>query len=449
MKRTIAVLMACGFLAGGGLAHGDVVTDWNDYASQAIATALAAGRCSPEAPLPPGPRPLPVTTIDFAMVHLAVHDAVQAIERRYEPYGDAIWGASGSRVAAAAKAAHDVLVNLLPLQTVCLDPRYHEYLATHGIPEDDPGVEAGRLAAAGIIARRAGDGRFPSPPPPPFIGSTDPGMWRPTPPANSPMLIPWFGDVTRFTFDDDRKERLASKKPPSLTSARYTRDFNEVKALGSLTSTARTQEQTYLAYFFADNPILMWNRGLRGIAVARKLDIGRSARLFALANMATADALMTAWDNKNVHNQWRPITAIREAELDGNPNTHEDDSWLPLINTPPYPDWSSGANNVSGAMTQTVARFFHTDRLGFTLTSNTSPTQLPPPHNVRAYTHLSDAAEDMVEARMLEGIHFRSSDVRGRQQGESIAKRAFKCYLRPLHADDRDGCSVHGLDEDD
>jgi hypothetical protein len=447
MKRTIAVLIAGGLLGGAGVARGDVVTDWNDYASQAIATALAGARCRPDAPLPPGPRPLPATTIDFAMVHLAMHDAVQAIERRYEPYGDPIWGASGSRVAAAARAAHDVLVKQLPLQTDCLDVRYHDYLATHGIPEDDDGVEAGRRAAAGIISKRAGDGSFPSPAPPPFIGSTDPGMWRPTPPANAPMLIPWFGDVARFTLDDDQRERLASKEPPRLTSGRYTKDFNEVKALGSLGSTERTQAQTYLAYFFADNPILMWNRALRQIAAERGLGIGRSARLFALANMATSDALMTAWDNKNRYTQWRPITAIREADLDGNPHTQKDENWLPLIATPPYPDWSSGANNVSGAMTQTVVRFFQTDHLHFTLTSNTSPAQLPPPNNVRTYTRLSRAAADMVEARMLEGIHFRSSDVRARDQGEFVARRAFKCFLRPLDDDDFDG--GHDCSDDD
>ena len=435
MKKSIAVLAACGLLAAGGPARADVVTDWNDYATQAVANALAGARCRPDAPLPPGPRPLPATTIDLAMTHLAVHDGVQAIERRYETYADPIWGASGSKIAAVAKAAHDVLVARLPLQTVCLDDRYHQYLADRGIPEDDHGVDAGREAAARIIAKRANDGSFPSPAPPPFIGSTDPGMWRPTPPAFAPMAVPWFGDVDRFVLDDDDRERLASKAPPRMTSHRYAADFNEVKALGSLGSTTRTQAQTYLAYFYSDNPILMWNRGMRGIAAARQLDIGKAARLFALANMATSDALMTAWDNKNRHTQWRPVTAIREADLDGNPHTQKDETWLPLINTPNYPDWTSGANTVSGAMSQTVSRFFHTDRLGFTLTSNASPVVLPPPHNVRTYTRLSRAAADMVEARMLLGIHFRFADVEGRREGEFVAKRAIKCFLRPVDDD--------------
>lgn len=439
-RKTITALIACASL-GAGSARADVVTDWNDAAAQAIGTAMAAARCRPDAPLPPGPRPLPVTTIDYAMVHLAMHDAVQALEHRYETYGEPIWDASGSPVAAAAKAARDVLVALLPLQAVCLEARYHDYLAAHGIAEDDAGVDAGRRAAAGVIAKRAGDGRFPSPAPPPFIGGTDPGMWRPTPPAFAPMAIPWFGDVDRFTVDADARERLLSKEPPRLTSHRYAVELNEVKALGALHGSARTEAQTHLAYFFADNPIGMFNRGLRGIAASRGLDVGGSARLFALANMATADALMTAWDNKNRHVQWRPVTAIREADADGNPETVADPAWLPLIATPNYPDWSSGANNVSGAMTETVARFLGTDHVSFTLTSNTSPILLPPPHNVRAYTRLSDAAADMVEARMLEGIHFRSSDTRGRDQGESIAKRAVKCHLRPLQEDDG-GCGA-------
>ena len=432
MKRTIAVLAACGFLGIGGPARADVVTDWNDYTQQAIANALTAARCRPDAPLPAAPRPNPVIFLDFAIVQLAVHNAVQAIEGRYEPYGAPIWGASGSRVAAVAKAAHDVLVHLLPLQAVCLDARYDDYLAAHGIPATDPGIAAGQQAAAGIIALRTGDGRFPSPAPPPFVGSTDVGQWRPTPPAFAPMAIPWLGNVRRFTMDDDARERLVSQAPPELTSKRYTRDFDEVKALGSLNSTARTQAQTYLAYFYADNPGLIWNRGLRSIATARGLDVGESARLFALANMAAADAIMTAWDNKNRHNQWRPVTAIREADADGNPDTAADPTWTPLIATPPYPDWSSGANNVNAAYVRAAALLFGTDRMDFTLTSTTSPVLLPPPHNARAYTHFNDVADDMVEARMLLGIHFRASDDEARAEGKRIGTRAFACFLRPV-----------------
>jgi hypothetical protein len=180
MKRTIAFLIACGFLGGAGVARGDVVTDWNDYALQVFGNATSALPCQPGARVPPAPGPGQATTIDLAMVHLATHDAVQAMERRYELYGDPIWGASGSRIAAAAKAAHDVLVNLFPLQTECLDARYRDYLAAHGIPEDDEGVEAGQLAAARIIAKRVGDDRFPSPAPPPFIEryDRDTNVWR-------------------------------------------------------------------------------------------------------------------------------------------------------------------------------------------------------------------------------------------------------------------------------
>ena len=430
--RTVAVVIGGVFLGGAGAARANVVTDWNDYAMQAVAIAQGATACRPGAPVPTAPRPGPVSTIDLAMVHLAMHDGVQAIERRYEPYGPPIWGASGSRVAAGAKAARDVLVALFPLQAVCLDVRYHDYLAANGVPEDDPGVDAGRRAAAGIIALRTGDGRFPSPAPPPFVGGSDIGQWRPTPPAFAPMAVPWFGDVRRFTLDDDARERLASKAPPAVTSNPYTREFDEVKALGSLGSTERTQAQTYTAYFFADNAGNIWNRGLRAIAAARGLAVGESARLFALANMATADALMTAWDNKNRHTQWRPVTAIREADADGNPDTIADPGWTPLIATPNYPDWSSGANNVASAMARSAALFFGTERMDFTLASNTSPTLLPPPHNVRAYTHFFRVAADVVEARIFLGIHFRSSDDIGRAQGKRIATRAFACFLRPV-----------------
>jgi hypothetical protein len=189
------------------------------------------------------------------MVHAAIHDAVQAYDRRFEPYAVEITGASGSPVAAIAKAAHDVLVARFPAQTASLDTTYNAYLASHGgLSQNDPGVSVGQLAAAAIIALRANDGSWPANPPV-FNGGTEPGEWRPTPPAFAPMAVAWLGAVTPFTLKDSTQFRV-NQPPPDLSSRKYADDYNEVKALGALTNSARTLEQTDLAYFYADNHFL-------------------------------------------------------------------------------------------------------------------------------------------------------------------------------------------------
>jgi hypothetical protein len=208
-------------------------------------------------------------------------------------------------------------------------------------------VPIGQQAALNIINARAGDGSFPSNPEV-FLGGTAPGQWRPTLPAFAAMATPWLGDVEPFTLKDS-KQLTASPPPPHLRSGEYAKDYNEVKALGSVASTVRTPAQTALALFYSDNFLVLWERTLRGIAAANINNIGDSALLFALANMSAADAIITAWADKRYWNFWRPITAIREGENDGNARTAGDPSWLPYLATPPYPDYTSGANNVTGA----------------------------------------------------------------------------------------------------
>ena len=334
-------------------AHADAVSDWNVIAIQAIS---AAGR-------PPGASPF----LDIATVHLAVHDAVAAIDGQFRPYHVTIAGASGSPAAAAAKAAHDVLVNRFPAQTASLTTIYNNYLATNGLSQNDPGVAVGQKAAAGIISLRANDGSFPSPAPPPFTGGTAAGEWRPTPPAFAPMATPWLAQVRPFALTNPAQFR--ANPPPSLTSGLYTRDYNEVKDFGSLTNSKRTPEQTEFAYFWAGNYLVVWNGVLRSIASAQGLKIGKSARLFALANMAMADAGITAWDTKSHYVFWRPITAIQNGDNDGNPKTDGDPRWQPLIVTPPYPDYSSGANNVTVAITRILRSFFGTNEMAFHVTT--------------------------------------------------------------------------------
>jgi hypothetical protein len=403
-------------------AKADAIADWNAIAVQATIT---------------GARPGPTSVLDIAMVHAAVYDAVQAIEKKYEPYRVEVPGASGSPVAAAAKAAHDVLVNRFPAQAASLDMTYLQFLSSHGLAETDPGVAVGATVAAEIISLRACEGSFPNPEPPPFTGGTDPGVWRPTPPANLPMVTPWLGAVTPFTLT--KPSQFRAPPPPALTSREYARDYNEVKALGALDNSTRTAAQTELAHFWNSNYLVVWNQVLRDIASARVEHIADSARLFALADMAIADAVVVSWNNKSHYVFWRPITAIQEGNTDGNPRTTGDSSWLPLVVTPPYPDYTSGANNITGAATRALELFFGSDRKTFSVTTtNPGPTN----EDTRSFRRFSEAADEVVNARIYEGIHFRFADEAARKQGRQVADWIFRHFLRPKgDADDDCGSS--------
>ena len=406
------ILLLIVILAVPTTVNADVVTDWNAIAVQATLT---------------GNRPNPSGVIDIAIVHVAIYDAVQAIEKQYQPYYVDIPGATGSPIAAAAKAAHDVLVNRFPAQAAALTPMYQQYLLNHGLSESDPGVAVGAKAAAGIIALRACDGSFPAQAPPPFVGGTAPGVWRPTPPANLPMAVTWLGNVTPFAMN--RPSQFRSEPPPDLTSREYTKDYNEVKAVGSLNSSVRTPEQTDIAQFYAGNTPVIWNQALRDISITHVDNVGDSARLFALVSMAVADALISSWNDKNHYVFWRPITAIREGDNDGNPDTIGDPGWVSLNTTPNYPDYTSGANNFASAVTTMLEHFFETDHMTFSITTtNVGPTV----QDTRTYNRFSDAALDVVDARVYSGIHFRFADEAARKQGRLVAQWTFKNLLQPL-----------------
>jgi hypothetical protein len=360
------------------------------------------------------------------MVHTAVHDAVQAYDKRFQPYYTEIANASGSPIAAVAKAAHDVLVNRFPAQQMALDQAYDSYLDNNGIPDDDPGIAVGQTAAAGIIALRSNDGSFP-PNYPPFLGGSNPGEWRPTPPAFAPGAVPWLATVTPFAIEST--DFCHPGPPPDLKSGKYTQDYNEVKSLGAVNSTERTADQTDMANFWSDNPIQILGRGLRSIAGSQINNLGDSARLFALTYLANADAIICSWESKYFYVFWRPVTAIREGDNDGNPKTTGDSTWLPFLVTPPYPDYTSGANNVSGSTIRILHRFFQGEKMDFSLTSNFPATI----EKTRYYTKFSDVADEVVEVRILQGIHFRTADKVARKQGKSVADYVFENFLRPLN----------------
>jgi hypothetical protein len=246
------------------------------------------------------------------------------------------------------------------------------------------------------------------------------------------MATPWLAQVQPFALTNPSQFRVGP--PPSLNSELYARDYNQVKDLGSLTSSKRTPEQPDLAYFWSGNYLVVWNGVLRSIAGAQKLTIGRSARLFALANMAMADAAITAWDTKLYYVFWRPKTAIQNGDNDGNSKTDGDLAWQPLIANPPYPEYTSGANNVTGAITRILRSFFGTNEMTFPVTT----TALQAIQQTRIDGHFTDAADDVVIARIYEGIHFSFSDSLARKQGEAVARWVFKRFLRPVHDNGKD-----------
>ncbi len=410
ISTTTAIIVFVLTLATG--ARADTVTDWNRIAVQEVVIAA---------------RPGATGALDVATVQLAVYDAVQNIVGAYQPYHVVIPGATGSTSSAAAKAARDVLVNRFPNRAAAIELIYQDYLSNHGLNPADPGVGVGATAAAGIIALRATDGSFPNPPPPPFIGSLAIGVWRPTPPANAPMAAPWLATVTPFALNSPSQFR--PHDTPDLNSPEYTHAYDEVKAVGKSDSTTRTAEQTDMANFWNSNYVALWNTVTRNLAEANLNNEGDSARLLALVSMSMADAAITAWDSKVAFVFWRPMTAIREGDNDGNPKTVGDPTWSPLIPNPPYPDFTSGANNLTASATRALSLFFGTDEMNFSVTTtNPGPTV----KDTRDFTKFSDAQEEVVNARIYEGIHFRFADEAARKQGRLVAQWAHSHFLRPV-----------------
>ena len=399
-----AGLIASICVAWASPAHADVVTTWNAR----IVTCVGAGR------------PGPTGVLDVALAHAAMHDAVQAIEGRFESYEyvNATWLGVGSAEAAAAAAADGVLRGLYGATPACLSAVTPPSVTYAG----DPGLAVGNEAAQALLQLYR---------PPfttsrdPFTGGTEPGEWRPTTGITAGANV-YMSETQPFTLLSPRQFR--PEPAPPLTSTKYAREYDEVKRLGSLNSTDRTAAQTDMARFWgsAFGPIL--NAGLRAIADARVPDLGDKARLFALVSLAVADSQIAVYETKYHYNFWRPITAIQEGDNDGNRNTTGDPTWVPLINTPPYPDHSSGANNVSGSFLGMVRLFFGTDDMHFTLTSPNAGVSTNP----RQYHSFSQVEDEVVDVRILQGIHFRTADEEGRQQGERIAHWAFQKFLRPL-----------------
>ena len=360
----------------------------------------------------------------MGFVQAAVYDAVVGVEGRYAPYRFNAHAPHGtSAQAAAVAAAHKVLVTYVPSAQASLDTAYAASLAK--LPDGKAktrGIAFGIRAADNLIRLRANDGRNA---PIEFTQPPAPGVWRPTPPGFLPMSAPWMGFVTPLLVRS--ATQFAPPPPPTLTSARYTRDFNEVKALGSATSTERTAVQTSTALFFSGNALIQYNTALRDQVTVRHLDIVETARMFAAIDMSLADAEISVWHAKYVYGFWRPITAINLADTDGNPATLADPTWVPLLTTPPYPEYPSGYNVVNSTVSHGLEDLFRTRQLQLTLISTAVPGV------VRHYDSGRALRRDVVDARVWLGIHFRFADTASRDLGRRLTDWSLDHYFQPVH----------------
>ena len=419
----------------------DAVTVWNANAGQAALDACLA----------PTNNPLHESRL-YAAMHVAIHDALNAIDRRSRPYVFKTGAKPGaSPDAAVAAAARDVLVPLLQQ----LPAPFSDCVATSGavatvdaayaaalgaIPDGRAkrqGVALGQAAAAAILALRAGDGSDTPLFDTAYPQGTQPGEYRFTPGFDF-AFAPGWADVTPFVLRDSSQFRPGP--PYRVTGKKYAADFNEVKRLGGddiTTPSARTAEQTEIALFWVESSPLQWNRIARTVSAARGLDLWENARLFGLLNMALADGYIGSFDTKyHRYNYWRPVTAIQLADTDGNPNTSADPTWTPLVPTPPIPDYDSAHSVEGGAASQVLKRFFGTDHIGFTTCSLTLPagsTCDDAAPVLRSYTSFSQAREENGRSRILVGFHFRKAVDEGIDHGRKIGNRAVNRFLRPVH----------------
>jgi hypothetical protein len=431
MKKLLLLLLVLGWP---GLARADAVLNWNQTAASA---GFAAGLDNSDG----CEDPLHESRI-FAMMHAAIHDALNAIERRFQPYAlDAQAPVGTSPEAAVAAAAHDVLLVVFPqlpsdsdlgftpaAATNLVEAAYAAALAAiPNTPAKAQGILIGQAAAAAILALRAADGANT----PPFLDFTyvpgpNPGDFQFIP--GLPFAaFPGWGKVTPFVLTSSSQYR--PKAPYALSSKNYAADFNEVKSLGAVNSTTRTAEQTEIALFWVEGAPQGWNRIARIVSVQHGLDLWQNARLFGLLNFASADGYIADFENKYFYKFWRPITAIRAADTDGNSDTIDDPTWDSLRGTPPAPDYTSGHSVEGGAMSEVLARFFG-DRVFFSTNATTQPGV------TRSFTSFSQAAEENGNSRIYIGFHFRHAVTEGIKLGSKVGKVAFNHFLRPVGAEE-------------
>jgi hypothetical protein len=415
------LLAAVILMATGASLSADEIADWN-------ANLFAAARTAGTPPI--------VLTRFAAIVQAAVFDAVNGIERRYSPvHVQATAPPGASQRAAAIMAAYGTLVNLYPAQKATLDQKLAFSLASiasgraaeHSV-SIAKGLDWGQKVAATILQWRSTDGF--TPPPPPFTGGTAVGEWRPTPPGFAPGAAPQFAYMTPWVIQSPSQFRPGG--PPALASPQYAADVNESKLMGEAGSLARTSDQTSYSQFWAaaSSANYYWNQVALSLAAERHLTFSEEARLLGLINVATADAAIACWEAKYHYVFWRPITAISLADTDGNPATVAAPGWSPLLITPPFPEYPSGHSSASGAAAAILSSYFGEHSTFSVPTDSTVPGLAGV---VRHFSSFTQATDEVNNARVFGGIHFRTAVNDGRSLGAVIATYVREHAFLPLH----------------
>lgn len=401
-----------------GLLRAGPVAEWNEAARAAI----RAARSNP-----------PVASRGLALLHVAIHDAVTGIQRMHRPYHVTDHAPEGASLEAAVSgAAYEVLRHLFPsseLQRTNLDVVYLELVsAVPEGPAKQDGLSWGQQVGAAILALRASDGTTQ---PADYTPGDQPGVWRPTPPAHAPALLPHWGQVTPFTMTSAAQFR--PHPPPPVGSSAYAFEVNVVKTYGAAVGSVRTPDQSQIAVFWANGPGTEtppghWNRIAVRVAQDRGLSIPEEARLLALVNLALADAAISCWEAKYRYDYWRPVTAIREANPDTDPDIVADPNWSSFVVTPPFPEYTSGHSMFSRAAATMLAHYFGTDAVAFTVGSDELPEVM------RSYAGFAVAADESAVSRVYGGIHFPSAIATGQAAGHLLAEHVWMHYLQPLEA---------------
>ena len=386
------------------------VLDWNRNAAQATLAATPA--------IPPAAQ-----TRVMAIIQVSVHDAVNSITGKfalYRSHGAAPAGASVE--AAAIAAAHAAAKALIPSQAGVLDAKYAASLGAYGIAPGDPGLGFGAAVANDILTLRQNDGSAQAQ----FVyipaGAGTVGVWVPL--GTQVALLAGWGKVTPFVLRSGSQFRPDA--PPALDSGRYARDYNEIFEIGRNTSLVRTPEQTSIANFWRASPVDLWNPVLQQAAIGRGLDMSSAARTMALVYMAASDSSVACWDAKYAYDYWRPQPAIANGDADANPATGGDASWVPLLPTPPHPEYPSGHSTNSSAIA-TVLGFVFGDDPGVPIVATSSTA----PGFVRNWTRFSEGVAEVIDARVYSGIHFRTADLVGARLGRQVARFVARHALNP------------------
>lgn len=373
-------------------------------------------------------------TIYMAYVQAAVYDAVTAIEGRYKPYhslGVTVPGASPR--AAVASAAYSTLLYYFPAQAAALTSTYTTYLnvdlAMLPAAAKQAGVAVGAAAAADLVALRWGDGRDAPVGTPYGVAPQPVGTWVFAPPPSAQSAqTPWVGSMRPFMLESTAQFRVVA--PPALTSPEYATAFNEVKTLGSATSTARTAQQTAIGQFWNANVINQYNQVFRDVATAHGFDLVDAVRLFAMGNMVGGDAGMTCMESKYHYLVWRPITAIRSADKDGNAATDASPTWSPLLTTPNHPEYPSAHGCVTAAVTQVLEAVLKTPNINVDVPGATGGgTTLT---TSRHFDTTNDLLTDVANARIWAGLHFRFATTAGVELGTNVSKWTLQRNFLPL-----------------